>query len=149
MTTPDAAAYHGVRAAMPLYLLPCGRFPIVISTAADSPRLSHARFLLPLFQQQRARGYICRTRLYAARLCPTNPHGTVHTAWLPCGFSRNLQTCFPSLPGYPHICFVMDLLLQLLWLLLLLSRSAHGHAARLKILLLLLTARVPMIIIPP
>ena len=61
-----AAAYHGVRAAMPLDLLPSGRNPIVFGTAADSPRLPHARFLpLLIFQQQNARGY------YAARRCPT------------------------------------------------------------------------------
>ena len=79
VTSPDAAvaaAYHGVRAAMPLDLLPSGRNPIVFGTAADSPRLPHARFLPPLiFQQQNARGY------YAARLCPTKQTpGRVHTA---------------------------------------------------------------------
>ena len=40
-----AAAYHGVRGAMPLDLLPDGRNLIVVGTAADSPRLPHARFL--------------------------------------------------------------------------------------------------------
>ena len=61
-----AAADHGVRAAIPLDLLPYGGNPIVFGTAADSPRLPRARFLPPLFfQQQNARGY------YAARLCPT------------------------------------------------------------------------------
>ena len=40
-----AAARHGVRAAMPLDLLPSWRNPIVFGTAADSPRLPHARFL--------------------------------------------------------------------------------------------------------
>ena len=62
-----AAAYHGVRAAMPLDLFPLERNPIVIGTAADSPRLPYVRFLPPLiFRQQNARGY------YAARLAPPN-----------------------------------------------------------------------------
>ena len=53
-----AAACYGVRAAMPLDLMPYGRNPIVFGTAADSPRLSHARFVpLLIFQQQKARGY--------------------------------------------------------------------------------------------
>ena len=61
-----AAADHGVRAAMPLDLLPDGRNPIVVGTAADSSRLPHTRFHpLLVFQQQNARGY------YAAWLCPT------------------------------------------------------------------------------
>ena len=62
-----AAAEHAVRAAMPLGLLPSGRYPIVFGTAADSPRLPYVRFLPPLiFRQQNARGY------YAARLAPPN-----------------------------------------------------------------------------
>ena len=70
MTSPAAAvaaADHGVRAAIPLDLFPDGRNPTVVGTAADSPRLPHARFLpLLIFQQQDARGY------YAARLAPPN-----------------------------------------------------------------------------
>ena len=82
-----AAAYHGVRAAMPFDLLPYGRNLIVIGTAADSPRLPHARFLPPLLAAA------C-TRLYATRLAPPkNPPGKVHTAWRPCRFSRNVRTC--------------------------------------------------------
>ena len=50
-------------------------------------------------------------------------------------------------PRFPHICFLLDLL-KLLLLPLLLSRSAHGHAVRLKILFSLRTARVPTIILP-
>ena len=54
-----AAAYHGVRAAMPLDLLQYGRNPIVCGATADSRRLPHAGFLPPLiFQQYYARGYI-------------------------------------------------------------------------------------------
>ena len=79
MTSPAAAvaaACHGVRAAMPLDLMPFGRNSIVFGTAADSPRLPHARFLPPpIFQQQNARGS------YAARLCLTKQTpGRVHTA---------------------------------------------------------------------
>ena len=40
-----AAGGHGVRAVMPLDLLPDGQNPIVVGTAADSPRLPQARFL--------------------------------------------------------------------------------------------------------
>ena len=48
----------GVRAAMPLDLLPDGRNPVVVGTAADSPRLPQARFPPPLiFEQKNARGY--------------------------------------------------------------------------------------------
>ena len=53
-----AAAYHGVRAAMPFDVLPDRRNPIVGDTATDSPRLSHTLFLpLLISQQQNARGY--------------------------------------------------------------------------------------------
>ena len=61
-----AAADHGLRAAMPLDLLPDGRNPIVVGTAPDSPRLSNVRFLpLLIFQQENPRGH------YAAMRCPT------------------------------------------------------------------------------
>ena len=70
MTSPAAAvaaACHGVRAAMPLDLVPSGQNPIAFGTAADSARLPHARFQPPLiFQQQNARSY------YPARICPPN-----------------------------------------------------------------------------
>ena len=49
---------------------------------------------------------------------------------------------FPLVSDYPHICFLLDLLQ------LLLSRSAHGHAVRLKIPVLLRTARLPTIMLP-
>ena len=52
---------------------------------------------------------------------------------------------FPLVSDCTHICFLLDFLLQLLLKLLLLSRSAHGHAARLKIAHPLRTARVPTI----
>ena len=53
------------------------------------------------------------------------------------------------LPSFPiTICFLLDLLQLLLLLPMLLSRSAHGHAVRLKTPLPLRTARVPMIILP-
>ena len=55
---------------------------------------------------------------------------------------------FPLVSDYTHTFFLLDLLLQLLLKLLLLSRSAHGHAVRLKTPLPLRTARVPMIILP-
>ena len=54
MTSPAAAvvaADHGMRAALPLDLLPDGRNPIVVDTAAKRPRLPHSRFLpLLIFQ---------------------------------------------------------------------------------------------------
>ena len=49
---------------------------------------------------------------------------------------------------YPHICLLPDLLQQLLLKLLLLSRSAHSNAVRLKIPHPLRTARVPTIELP-
>ena len=52
---------------------------------------------------------------------------------------------FSPVFNYTHICFILDLLLQLLLKLLLLSRSAQGLAARLKIPHLLRTARVATI----
>ena len=47
---------------------------------------------------------------------------------------RLLAKCvhmFPLVSDYPQVCFRLDLLLQLLLMLPLLSRSAHGHAVRL------------------
>ena len=86
---------------MPLDMLPSGRNLIFFGTAADSPRLPHARFLpLLIFQQQNARGY------YAAWLRPTKQlsrqgaHG-----WRPCGLSKNVETCFPSFPITPIPAF--------------------------------------------
>ena len=64
-----------------------------------------------------------------------------------CDFSRIEQAgVYPSLLLL-RVCFLLDLVLQLLLKLLLLSRSAHGHAVRLKILHPLHTARVPTIVI--
>lgn len=69
-----AVACHGVRSAMPLDLIPSGRKPTVFSTAADSPRLSHARFLPPLiFQQQNAHGY-CSARPCSTKQTPGRGH---------------------------------------------------------------------------
>ena len=92
---------HGVRAVMPFDLLPDGRNPIVISTAADSTRFPHARFLPVLIsQQQNARGY------YAAWVCPTKQPSRfgVH-GWRPRVLSRNVQTCSPSFPITPTSAF--------------------------------------------
>ena len=37
---------------------------------------------------------------------PNNPPGRVHTAWWPCGFSRNVQTCFVvTFPDFPTSAF--------------------------------------------
>ena len=55
---------------------------------------------------------------------------------------------FPLVSDYTHICFLLDLLLQLLLKLLLLSRSAHSHAMRLEIPRPLRTARAPTIELP-
>ena len=53
-----AAACHGVRAPMPLDLMPSGRNPIVSCSAADSPRFPHGRFLPPLFSSSRMHAVI-------------------------------------------------------------------------------------------
>ena len=64
-----------------------------------------------------------------------------------CDFSQIEQAAvYPSLLLL-RICFLLDLVLQLLLKLLLLSRRAHDHAARLKILHPLRTARVPTIVL--
>ena len=120
---------------MPLDLMPSGRNLIVFGTAADSPRLLHARFLpLLIFQQQITSG------CYAARLYPTKQTpGRVHTAG---GRATYREMCRHV---YTHICFLLDLLLQLLLKLLLLSRSAHSHAVRLNVPHPLRTVRVPTI----
>ena len=62
-----------------------------------------------------------------------------------CDFLRIKQAgVYPSLLLL-RISFLLDLVLQLLLKLLLLSRSAHSHAVRLKDPLPLHTARVPTI----
>ena len=79
-----------------------------------------------------------------------------HQTTLPAGCTRlaavrliaKCADMFPLVSDYLHICFLLDLLLQLLLLLpLLLSRRAHSHAARLKIPLPLRMTRVPTIIL--
>ena len=78
---------------------------------------------------------------------------------LPVGYTclaavRLIAKCadmFPLVSDYPHICFLFNLLLQMLLMVLVLlsrSRSAHGHAVRLKIPVPLRTARVSSIILP-
>ena len=129
---------------MPLDLMPYGRNPIVFGTAADSPRLSHARFVpLLIFQQQKARGY------YATWLCPTKQTpGRVHTADGRATYRKMCRHVSPRFRSDPYL-LLPDLLLQLLLkLLLLLSRSAHSHVLRLKIPRPLRTARVPTIELP-
>ena len=92
--------------------------------------------------------------------------GQSHAAIMPRGFApsnnpplgctrlaavRLIAKCadiFPSVSNYFHICVPLDLLQLVLLLPLLLSRSAHGHAVRLKISLPLRTARVPTIMLP-
>ena len=97
MTPPAAAvaaAYHGVRATMPLDYCRTDETPSFFGAAADSPRLPHARFLPPLiFQQQNACGY------YSAPLYPTKqPSRQGAHGWRPCDLSQNVQTFFPSFP---------------------------------------------------
>ena len=120
------AADHGVRAAMLLDLLPYGPNPIVFGTAADSPRLSHARFLPPLIlQQQNARG-LCRSTLPHQTILPV-----VCTRLAAVQLLAKCADMFPLVVDSPHVCFLLDLL-QLMLMPLLLSRSTHGHAVRLK-----------------
>ena len=112
--------------------------PHRFGTAADSPRLSHARFLPPLiFPAAECTRLSCRvTFLYQTTL----PVGCTRLAAV-----RLIAKCtdmFPLVSDYSHICVLLHLLQ------LLLSRSAHGHAVRLKIPLPLRTARVPTIILP-
>ena len=141
-----AAAYHGVLAAMPLDLLPDGRNRIVVGTAADSPRLPTSASCQCYFPAAECRRLLCRVAL---------PHQTT----LPVGSTRLAVTgliakcadMFPLVSDYPHICFLFNLLLQMLLMVLVLlsrSRSAHGHAVRLKIPVPLRTARVSSIILP-
>ena len=69
---------HGVRAAMPIDLLPSGRNPIVFGTAAGSPRLQYPT---PVS----CHCYFSSSRMHAAIMPrgfapPNNPPGRVHTA---------------------------------------------------------------------
>ena len=97
MTSPAAAvaaAYHGVRAAMPLDVLP-GRNPIVMWYCCKQPMINLRPFLPPLPAAEE-RGY------YAARLCPTKPPPwEVARGWRPCDFSRNVQITPYVLPPSP------------------------------------------------
>lgn len=75
---------------------------LVMSTATGSSRFLHARYLTTtvISPQYSASGY-------AARFSRTVPCGRVHTAWRPCGFSRNVQACYPSLRDYlVFICYL-------------------------------------------
>ena len=78
---------------------------------------------------------------------PNRRPGRVHTVGGRVTY-REISRHVPLVSDYIHICFFLDLLLQLILKLLLLSRSAHGHAVRLKIPHPLRTARVPKIILP-
>ena len=128
---------------MPLDLMPSGRNPIVFGTTADSPRLTHPRFLPPLIFPAECTRLLCRVSLsYQTTL----PVGCTRRADV-----RVIAKCadmFPLVFDYSYNCFLLDLLQLLLLLPLLLSQSAHGHAVRLKIPLSLRTARVPTIILP-
>ena len=121
-----AAACHGVRTAMPLDLMPSGRNPIVFGTTADSPRLTHPRFLPPLIFPAECTRLLCRVSLsYQTTL----PVGCTRRADV-----RVIAKCadmFPLVFDYSYNCFLLDLLQLLLLLPLLLSQSAHGHAVRL------------------
>ena len=64
------------------------------------------------------------------------------------GLIAKCADTFPLVSDYPIICFLFDLQQLLLLLPLLLSRSAHGHAVRLKMPHLLRTLRVPKIVPP-
>ena len=79
---------------------------------------------------------------------PNNPPGRVHTAGGRATCREMCRDMFPLLSDYTHIGFLLDLLLQLLLKLLLLSRSAHGHAVRLKIPHPQHKANVPTIELP-
>ena len=78
---------------------------------------------------------------------PNNPSGRVRTASGRATYREMCRYVSPRFRLYP-ICFLLDLLLQLLLKLLLLPQSAHGHAGRLKIPHSLRTARVPKIVPP-
>ena len=123
-----AAANHGARTAMPLDVLPYGRNPIVFGTAADSPTITPRPFASTvIFPAAECTRLLCRVTL---------PYQTT----LPVGCTRlaavrliaKYADMFPLVSDYPHVCFLLDLLLQLLLMLLLLSRSAHGHAVPIR-----------------
>ena len=112
---------------MLLDLLPYGRNPIVFGTAADSPRLPHARFLPPPFPAAECTRLLCHVTLpYQTTL----PEGCTRLAAV--RFSAKCEDMFVPVSDFPHICFLFDLLQLLLLLPLLPSWSAHGHAVRLK-----------------
>ena len=122
---------------MSLDLLPPGRNHIVIGTAADSPRLPHARFLpLLIFQQQNTRGY------YAARLCPTEQTpGKVHTAAGHATYREMCRHVSPRFRLHPHLLSPRPPAAAAV-------EAAAAVAVRLKIPHPLRTARVPTIVLP-
>lgn len=69
--------------------------PLVINTATDSSRFLHAHYL----HHQSP-----RSRVRAATQHDVPP--PLHMPWRPCGFSRNVQTCFPSLRDNAQICYL-------------------------------------------
>ena len=118
--------------------------PSFFGTAADSPRLPHARFLPPMIPAAECTRLLCTATLLHQKVLPV---GCTRLAAV-----RFLAECADMLPpvsDYLHICFLLDLLLQLLLMMLLLSRSAHGHAVRLEIPFPLRTVWVPTIILLP
>ena len=126
-----AAANHGARAAILLDLLPSGRNPIVFGTAPSFPAKYSSRM---------------RAAIVPRGFAP--PNNGVRA-----GFHATYrQKCRHPSPSseYIHVCFLLLLLLQLLFKLLMLlsSRSACGQAVRLKIPHALRTARVPTIALP-
>ena len=102
VTSPSAAvasACHGVRAAMPIDLMPSGRNLIVFGTAADGQRIPLACFMpLLILQQQNARIY------YAARLCPTKQtSGTVYTIRVRATYYEMCSHVSPRFRLHPHL----------------------------------------------
>ena len=101
-----AAAYHGVREAMPLDLLTYGRSLIVFFLfvyfwyCCRQPTTTPRPFpAIAFFQQQNARGV---PRDFAL---PNNPPGRVHTAGGRTAYRENVQTYFPSFPITPTSAF--------------------------------------------
>ena len=120
--------------------MPSGRNPIVFGTAADSPRLSHVRFLPPLiFQQQNARGY------YAARICLPNKPQVGCTRLAAVRLIAECAVTFPLVSDCPHICCLhnqpseVECVRQI---------KTTINPVRLKNFLPLRTARMPTITLP-
>ena len=109
-------------------LLSYGRNPIVFRCCCRQPKITPRPFPATAnFPAAECTRLLCRAAL---PLQTTLPVGCTRLAAV--RLIAKYADMFPLVSDYPHVCFLLDLLLQLLLMLLLLSRSAHGHAVPIR-----------------